>query len=328
MTTLILGGGYAGAIAAVRLARRGVPVTLVDARDGLVERIRLHQMAAGDDIPPIPYATIFRGLPVEFVRARATRIDRERRVVETTAGALRYDRLVYALGSGSPSLQVPADARTLAVVGAGLTGIETAAEFAERRPELAVTLYDAGTIGASFSEGAQKHLRRWMAQHDVTLRENERVTSVDADAVLWCTSFSAAPLAAGAGLAVNERGQIVVDDHLRSSDPSIYAIGDAAAFASVRMGCVSAMPMGAYVADLLAGTTRDPFRFAFFIRCVSLGRRDGIVQFTRADDSPRDAFLGGRAAAWIKEMICRLTITSIRLERSGVHYTWAKTAAA
>ena len=35
----ILGGGYAGTVAAARIARRGVPVTLVDMRDGLVERI-------------------------------------------------------------------------------------------------------------------------------------------------------------------------------------------------------------------------------------------------------------------------------------------------
>src|SRR5688572_5161592 len=71
---LILGGGYAGVMAAARIARRGTPVTLIDARDGMVERIRLHQVAAGDDIPPVAYKQLFRNLPVNVVRARVTSI--------------------------------------------------------------------------------------------------------------------------------------------------------------------------------------------------------------------------------------------------------------
>src|SRR6478672_12572961 len=96
--TLILGGGYAGSLAAVRLAKRGVAVTLVDSGDGLVDRIRLHQIAAGDNIAITPYKRLFRGLAIEVVRARVLRIDRERRIVETSTGALHYDKLLYTLG--------------------------------------------------------------------------------------------------------------------------------------------------------------------------------------------------------------------------------------
>lgn len=326
--TLILGGGYAGSLAAVRLARRGVPVTLVDAGNGLVDRIRLHQAAVGDAIPVTPYSRIFRGLPVEVVRARVIGIDRERMLVRTSAGELRYDRLLYALGSSSPVLGVSQNAKTLAVIGAGLTGIETAAEYAERVPGLKVTLYDAGVIGGDLSDGARMHLRNWMAAHGVTLRDDERVESVDADAVIRTTGFSVSPIAREAGLAVDERGRILVDDCLRSSDPSIFAAGDSARFRDVRMGCVSAMPMAAYAADFIAGVTREPFRFAFQIRCISLGRHDGIVQFVRPDDTPRGRFLSGRPAAWVKELICRFVLMSIRMERIGVPYSWPKTAAA
>jgi 2-polyprenyl-6-methoxyphenol hydroxylase-like FAD-dependent oxidoreductase len=38
---LILGGGYAGVMAAARIARRGTPVTLVDARHGMAGCTRL-----------------------------------------------------------------------------------------------------------------------------------------------------------------------------------------------------------------------------------------------------------------------------------------------
>ncbi len=328
---VILGGGYAGTLAAVRLAKRGIAVTLVDLNDGLVDRLRLHQIMAGDDIRPIPYSRLFRGLPVELIRARVRRVDRPNRIVDTSDGNLQYDRLLYALGSSMtrfPDAERLRTAKSVAVVGAGLTGIESAAEIAERFPNAPVTLYDSGTIGGDLSEGAARHLRQWMAEHNVTLRDNERVENADADVVLRCTSFSVSPIAREAGLQVNARGQILVDDNLRSSDPSIFAVGDAAAFRGVRMGCVSAMPMAAYAADSLAGVADGPFRFGFMIRCISLGRRDGIIQFVDSDDTPRDKFLSGRPAAWVKELVCRFVMTSIRLERIGVHYSWPKPAAA
>jgi NADH dehydrogenase len=306
--------------------------------DGLVDRIRLHQVAAGDDIAITPYRKLFRGLAIEIVRARVWGIDRQRRVVETSAGELRYDKLLYALGSASGSLNGASAARsvrerlkyakTAAVIGAGLTGIETAAEVAGRFPNVAVTLYDEGKIGRDLSAGAARHLREWMSAHNVTLRDDERVLAVAADVVLWCNSFTVSPIARESGLEVNERVQIIVDDNLRSSDPTIFAAGDAAVFRDVRMGCVSAMPMAAYAADFIAGATTEPFRFAFGIRCISLGRRDGIIQFVHADDSPRDSFLGGRPAAWVKELICRYVTMSIRMERMGVHYSWMKPALA
>jgi NADH dehydrogenase FAD-containing subunit len=180
-----------------------------------------------------------------------------------------------------------------------------------------------------------------MARHRVTLFDATRVSSVDregviledgrrlyANVVLWCGAFDVPSIARDAGLEVNARGQIVVDEHLRSSDPAIFAIGDSAAFSDLRMSCAVAMPMGAYVADFLSGATREPFRFAFAIRCISLGRHDGIVQFVNPDDSPRDRALTGRAAAWVKEFICRFTVLSVRLESRGVHYRWPKMEAA
>lgn len=349
-TILILGGGYGGALAAARLAKRGIPVTLVDTRPALVERIRLHQVAAGDEVAPIPYSRLFRGLPVEFVQARVTSIDRERKRVQTTDGELAYDKLVYALGSESVTpehavsvanpLAVRAklrEAKHVVIVGGGLTGIEVASEIAERHPHLDVTLVHSGQLGDDLGARAQRHLREWMEAHHVTLLEETRVTSVDAEgvmlesgehlfagAVLWCGAFRVSDIARTAGLRVNERGQIVTDEQLRSSDPSIFAIGDAAARGKLRMSCALALPMGAYVADVIAGATSEPFRFAFAGRCISLGRHDGIYQMVNADDSPRELAITGRPGAWVKEMVCRYTTLSLRLESRGVHYRWPK----
>ncbi|HEX8251764.1 MAG TPA: FAD-dependent oxidoreductase [Thermoanaerobaculia bacterium] len=347
---LILGGGYGGALAALRLARRGIAVTLVDARAALVERIRLHQVVAGDDVAPIAYSRLFRGLPIHFVQARVTAIDRERKIVQTTDGELAYDQLVYALGSESvtPEHAVSVanpiaargkvrEAKHVAVVGGGLTGIEIASEIAERHPHVDVTLVHSGKLGDDLGARAQRHLREWMEKHNVTLLEETKVTSVSeegvmldtgehlyAGAVLWCGAFRLSDIARAAGLRVNERGQIIVDEQLRSSDPSILAIGDAAARGHLRMSCATALPMGAYVADLLAGATKEPFRFAFAGRCISLGRHDGIYQMVSADDTPRELAVTGRAGAWVKEMVCRYTALSLKLESRGVHYRWPK----
>jgi NADH dehydrogenase FAD-containing subunit len=327
---LILGGGYAGTIAAARIARRGVPVTLVDMRDALVERIRLHQVAAGDDVPPVPYSQIFRNLPVSVVRAYVTSIDRATKRVITSAGVMTYDKLVYALGSESAEnplriRQQLRTARSMTVVGGGLTGIETAAEIAERHPRVAVTLIDNGTVGAGLSSRARRHLHSFFDAHNVRVIENRRVErdeKLDADVVVWCTSFELSPIGWDAGLRVNERGQLIVDDHLRTSDPSIYAVGDAAFVPGRRMSCALSLPMGSYVADVLTGRTRDAFEFGFVIQCISLGRNDGIVQFVTPDDEPRETAIVGRPAAWVKELICRFTVMSLKMETRGVHYRW------
>jgi len=208
-------------------------------------------------------------------------------------------------------------------------------------PKLELTVATSGGVGDGLSRRAIAHLHDWFAARGVQLREQARVVAVDesgamleegvrieADAVLWCGAFDVPTIAWDAGIRVNGRGQIVVDDHLRSSDPHVYAVGDAAAFRDVRMSCASALPMGAYVADHLAGATRDPFRFGFAVQCISLGRADGIIQPTLPDDTPRETCITGRPAAWIKELICRYAATSVRLETVGVHYSWPKSMAA
>lgn len=330
---VILGGGYGGAMAAARIARRGVPVTLIDAGNGLTERIRMHQAAAGDDIAPVPFARLFRNLPVRTIRARVTAIDRDRSQVLTTAGEVAYDKLVYALGSncesrdGALTLNDPRTlrdrlrtAKSMAIVGGGLTGIELASEMAERHPDVELTLLEAGTLGRSLSARARRHLHDWFASHRVRIIENTRVDdpkTLDVDVVVWAGAFRVSDIARNAGLRVNERGQIIVDEHLRSSDPSIFAVGDAAFCDGYRMSCAVALPMGAYAADFLTGATTAPFRFAFVIQCISLGRHDGIVQFVHPDDSPKERALTGRPAAWIKELICRYTTLSLRMGFAG-----------
>ncbi len=67
-------------------------------------------------------------------------------------------------------------------------------------------------------------------------------------------------LAADAGLAVSDRGAIVVDDQLRTSDPAIYALGDAVVKQDAALGGDALVPLagpanrqGRTVADIIMG---------------------------------------------------------------------------
>ncbi|WP_030179892.1 NAD(P)/FAD-dependent oxidoreductase [Streptomyces sp. NRRL S-813] len=216
---VVLGAGYAGAHTAGNLARRlsraDTEITVVNAEPDFVQRLRLHQLAAGQEIETRKLADVFAGTGIRLRVARVTAVDPERQVVAVAdtegggEGELGYDTLFYALGShvadggvpgvtehafdvaGRPSALrlrerldgLGAGGRVL-VVGDGLTGIETATEIAESRPGLSVTLVAHDELGARLSAGARSHLRRACDRLGVTVLEHARVEAVEAARVL------------------------------------------------------------------------------------------------------------------------------------------------
>jgi NADH dehydrogenase FAD-containing subunit len=137
--------------------------------------------------------------------------------------------------------------------------------------------------------------------------------------------FRAPALVRDAGFDVNERGQVEVDACLRSlSHPEVYVAGDLATLppafgAPLPMGCKSAGPGGAQVAQNLVreltGESARPMRFRAPLYCMSLGRRDAIVQLRALDGSMTGPILTGRTAAGVKEFICRGTVWALRFEQ-------------
>src|SRR6476469_715470 len=148
---VVIGGGYAGTVAANHLrVRADVDITLVNLRPKFVERIRLHQFAAGNYDPTVDYGTLL-GEGVRLVVDSAIRIDTASRTIALASGrALDYDYVIYAVGStgGVPASVPGADefaypiaelelaqrlrnalgelhpGAPITVVGAGLTGTE------------------------------------------------------------------------------------------------------------------------------------------------------------------------------------------------------------
>ncbi|WP_329257801.1 NAD(P)/FAD-dependent oxidoreductase [Streptomyces pseudovenezuelae] len=367
---VVLGAGYAGAFAAGNLARRLSPadteITVVNAAPDFVERMRLHQLAIGQDLAVRSLADIFAGTGVRLRLARVTGIDTERRTVATTGedgedseDGLAYDTLLYALGSSVAHHGVPGVAEhafdvtgrssalrlrerlaglgaggTVLVVGEGLTGIETATEFAESRPDLSVALVARGELGAWLSPKARRHLRQAFDRLGITVHEHTSIeaveparavaadgTSVPADVTVWSAGFAIHPLAAAAGLEVAETGQIVVDRTMRSvSHPDVYAAGDCAYAIGdngrpLPMSCGSAgytnMQATAAIIARLTGNEVPTTGLKYYGNHISLGKRDAIFQMVDGDVRSRSWYLGGRSAARLKSSVLKGAAWSI-----------------
>lgn len=145
--------------------------------------------------------------------------------------------------------------------------------------------------------------------------------TVSAGAAVWAGPFMARPLARDSGLASDASGRMLVDAALRSiSYPNVIVAGDAALArggdgAPARMACATALPMGVAAGDtaLAVAAGQEPAAFAnrYFVQCLSLGRRDGLLQFVDPCDAPAPKVVTGRRAAWAKEVITRGTIWSL-----------------
>ena len=85
-----------------------------------------------------------------------------------------------------------------------------------------------------------------------------------------------------------------------------------------RMSCQAAGQLGAQAANTvlsrIADTQPASIRVAFAGQCLSLGRGGGLFQFARRNDVATRFHLGGRAAARLKEFVCRQTVEQLAYE--------------
>lgn len=207
---LVIGGGYTGALAAVRLAGKAkgrAAVTLIEPRTDLVQRLRLHQLATGQRIRSYDLAKL-TGKRVTNIRGKAVALDpdRGRAAVERdgTITEIPFDQVLLAVGSGVDLDSVPgvreyahalsdppaaerlwgtlrelAEGSRVVVCGGGFTGIEAASEIACRRSELRVSLLSAARVGAALSDRGREQLDKRLARRGIETIEGERVGAVE-----------------------------------------------------------------------------------------------------------------------------------------------------
>ncbi len=329
MRVAIVGGGYAGRLAMVRLRRAGMAVTLVDARSDWVERTRLHEAAARGREVRRPHRRLADAVGANFHHGRMTGLDGT--CVITDRGEVPADRVLVAVGSepvrdlagvrehawslGDPAeagrilaaLRALPGARPVVVVGAGLTGLELATEVAGAFPARPLTLVGDPTTG--LSRGGAEAVRRRLRHLGITVAP-VRALSVVEDGVETTQGFlpsaltlsaagMRAPPALGVpeiGLPLDAAGRIRVDETLAVvGRPGVYAAGDCCAGpGALAMACATAMPQGAHAARAIADEARGrrpaPFRFRWVLRSISLGRGAGLVQPLTPGGDPSDAW--------------------------------------
>lgn len=130
--------------------------------------------------------------------------------------------------------------RTAAIIGAGFIGVELAENLQHRGVETTIVEF-RDSILPQFDQEMIEPLQAELVNHGIKLAlraETEAVLPdslrlkdgrvIPADLVVAAIGVVADhQLAVDAGLKIGEAGGIWVDDQMRSSDPSIYAVGDA-----------------------------------------------------------------------------------------------------
>lgn len=269
ISVVVVGGGYAGVMAANRLTQRDdLAVTLINPRPNFVHRIRLHQLVGATGDAVVSYRKILADR-VRLVVDTASRIDAAERTVSSANGSmLGYDYLIYAVGSGSADPTVPGAAEyahnmasleeaqrlravldttpmtaAVTVVGAGATGIEVAAEMAAEGRT--VTLVCGKVLHPYLHPRVRRTFAKRLSKIGVTIIDGPgaKVTAVSRDGVLladgrelsstvtiWTAGFSVPDLAARSGLRTDAAGRLLTDETLTSiDDDRIVAAGDSAA---------------------------------------------------------------------------------------------------
>ncbi|MFV0130311.1 NAD(P)/FAD-dependent oxidoreductase [Streptomyces sp. HMX112] len=215
----------------------------------------------------------FESLDVELrLGVEVTGVRAEEHEVDTGAGPVPYDVLVVATGArpvalpgsdGVPGVHllrtlddaerlrpVLAERHDIVVVGAGWIGAEFTT--AAREAGCAVTVVEAADLplaGALPAEVAAP-MAEWYQESGAQLLTRARVGHLEpgevaledgrllpADAVV--VGIGARPATdwlAGSGIELGPDGAVTADEHLRTSVPGVYAVGDCASFPSARYG--------------------------------------------------------------------------------------------
>ena len=347
---LVVGGGFAGLSAAVNaadeiLANGGdIKVSMVSRDDFLTIRPRLYE--CDPESLRAALRPVLDPLDIAFIEGDVRGIDTENRsvAVQTRDGAdtsLDYDHLILATGSELRRLPIPGMAeygwnidtyesavafdrhlRTMArtsgvpshdtfvIIGAGMSGIEIAAEMRTRieahsdaataARARVILIEQADCVGPEFGDDPRPVIEEALRQAEVEIRLGASVAGMDADGVTLSDGerIDAATTIVTVGLRANglaeqvpaprdELGRLHVDAMLRVDGlTGVYSAGDVArAFVDEEnvalMSCQHARTMGKYAGvnaarDLL-GLPPRPYRQERYVTCLDLGASGAVL---------------------------------------------------
>ncbi|TWG88425.1 nitrite reductase (NADH) large subunit [Cupriavidus gilardii J11] len=179
--------------------------------------------------------------------------------VPPVPGKDRADCFVYRTIEDLEAMrECGARSRTGVVVGGGLLGLECAKALRDMGLQAHVVEFAPRLMAVQVDDGGGQMLRRKIEALGVTAHTGKNTveivdgeegthrmrfadgTHLDTDMIVFSAGIRPRDeLARAAGLAVGERGGIVIDDNCRTSDPDIYAIGECALWQGKVYGLVA-----------------------------------------------------------------------------------------
>jgi NADH dehydrogenase len=211
---VILGAGYAGLMAALRLSRQKsrLRIALVSIRDQFLERVRLQESIVAAVTPRIPSISAFvAGTNIEFICGSVTSLDADQRRIriatDTQEREIAFDQAIYALGSNIDVDGVPGAAEhayrleagdgprsaaalrsrlrenadqsvRVITVGGAETAIEVAGEIKTAWPSAEMTMVSRSRCGDFRGARVEKAVRTELTRLGVRLIDGETITEV------------------------------------------------------------------------------------------------------------------------------------------------------
>lgn len=352
-TILVLGGGYAGMRAIKFLQREvpsGNDIVLVDQSGTHTEKTNIHEVAAGTIASErITYEiNDVIGNRVTFIQDRVTNVDvATKQVTLAQHDPLTYDYLILALGfqsetfglKGAVDHALPlddlasaeavyqhieakikgyADTKaaadlTIAVCGAGFTGIELLGELTQSLPKLQtryntpaiklVCLERTTSILPMFDKSLGDYALRFMAKNNVSMRlganideikpgivvytdSDDQQHEVAAGTIVWTVGVSGSQVIADSGFEQRRNRVVVTDDLSLKDHPEVYIVGDVAAImdpsnnrpypTTAQIALAAGTTAAKNVGRQLRGQATRPFVYKSSGTVASLSDRDGI----------------------------------------------------
>ena len=268
---VLLGGGFGNMRVLLRMLPNmptGVEITLIDRTPFHSIKTEFYALAAGTATDREVRVDFPESGRLKYVSGEITRIDREEKIVFLEDGTeVQYDDLVVGLGCedkyhGVPgaeeytmSIQTIGKARrtyervcslpngsTVAIVGAGLSGIELASELRESRADLKIKLFDRShRILRDFPEKLSVYIKKWFTDHNVEVIAESNITrveegkvynhekAIEADVIVWTAGVQPVKIVRDMEAEKDKFGRPIINDfyHL-SDDEHIFVIGDCA----------------------------------------------------------------------------------------------------
>lgn len=185
-----------------------------------------------EDEEPVSYDDIIIGLGCEDKYHNVPGADVHTYSIQTIEKSRRTYQALNNLSPGS----------VVAIVGAGLSGVELASELNESRPDLKVKLFDRGKhILSAFPERLSTYVENWFESHNVEIINHSNITKVEentlfnhdealhCDAIVWTAGIQPNKVVRDMDVEKDQQGRVVLTKYHNIPDNEhVYVVGDCA----------------------------------------------------------------------------------------------------